>query len=99
MPPEKLVGLDSSFRSYQALCVDLWQHAAVLGSVSLEGLALFWALQPPRADSLAALARTIDRHLRSPAFLRLMKHSLALASSGPHFVSFPSSLLRKESDR
>lgn len=77
----------------------MWQHAAILGSLSVEGIAMLWPLQLTRADSIASLSRTIDCYLRSPAFLRLMKCALTLANNRSYFVLFPIEMPRKESER
>jgi hypothetical protein len=62
------------FRPY----AELRRCAPLVGAASLESIGLFWDLQGPRDDALAALATATDRTMRSPAFLGLMQCGLTM---------------------
>ena len=75
MPTEAHDGFASP-PSYARRWLGIWQFAALLGRAGMEGVALFWDLEPPSAGSLAALSEAVERYMRSPAFLNTMKYSL-----------------------
>ncbi len=62
------------FRPY----AELWRCAPLAGAAGLESIGLFWDLQGPRDEALAALATATDRAMRSPAFLGLMQFGLTM---------------------
>jgi hypothetical protein len=80
MRPETATGLDSPLGSYVEAWFGLWEGAAILGRANLEVFASFWNLRRRHDHSLAALSQTMDGYMRSPRFLRLMKHSLKTMS-------------------
>lgn len=91
MPTVAHDGFDSP-PSFARRCLGIWRFAALLGGASLEGAALFWDLEPPSADSLAALSEAVERYMRLPAFLNIMKYSLKVMSRP---IGFGNSHLRR----
>jgi hypothetical protein len=89
-------GFDTTFQCYAELCVLFWRCAAVIGGARLTGAESSWALQRPSDDSLVALGRTMDRYMRSPAFLYVMQRSLWLMN-GPHARALRAHFLSGES--
>ena len=67
--------------------LEVWRCAAALSEANMQGLARLWDLQERRSRWLAELSQTLDRHMRSEAFLEWMAFNLrAMAepnSSGP----------------
>ncbi|HTB71737.1 MAG TPA: hypothetical protein VK762_00775 [Polyangiaceae bacterium] len=84
------------FRPY----AELWRYAPLVGAAGLESFGLFWDLQGPRDEALAALATATDRTMRSPAFLGLMQFGLTMMNRSTAIVCpgalrrFSNSLLR-----
>jgi len=102
MAAAKTDAFDSLFALYAHLWLGLWECASVVGGASLEGIGLFWALQRPREESLAALGQTLDAYLRAPAFLDLSQRTLKMLSRPPSFgvlTPFPGPLARKRASR
>ena len=62
--------------------------ASVLGIAGLDWLALFADLKPPRQETLEWLSEILDRYMRSPAFLSMIRSGLQLASRAP-WVALP----------
>lgn len=91
MPTVAHDGFDSP-PSYARRWQGIWRFAALLGGASLEGAALFWDLAPPSGDSLAALSEAVERYMRSPAFLNIMKYSLKVMNRP---IGFGNSHLRR----
>lgn len=60
---------------------------------------MFWELITPRADLFASLSPIVDRHLRSPTFLRPMQYAFPLLHSPTYFVFPFSSPLRRRVSR
>jgi hypothetical protein len=85
MATEEHEGIEPLFRSYAELWLGFWRHAAAMSGASLKGAEMLWR---PSNESLAALSRTLDGYMRSPAFLQLMKHSLDMMS-GPECSRIP----------
>jgi hypothetical protein len=66
-------------RRWQAWC-------AVAGGITLETLSSLWDLKPPPAVTLAMLSDELDRYMRSPAFLKAMKHGVGLISTPAYAI-------------
>ena len=58
--------------------IGLWRCAAVLGAANLRGLVLFRDPRPDRNEALAGLGRTLERFMRSPAFLATLPSTLRI---------------------
>jgi hypothetical protein len=60
----------------------LWTCAAIWGQATLEAIGCLYGLQSVRSarcsDSLTALARAMDRQMRTPAFLGLLPFGLQM---------------------
>jgi hypothetical protein len=88
MAAEEREGIEPLFRSYAELWLGLWRHTAAMREAGLKSAEMLWGLQRPSNESLAALSRTLDGYMRSPAFLQLLKHSLSMMS-GPECSRVP----------
>jgi hypothetical protein len=95
MSAEATDALDSFFGSYAQPWIGLWRCAAILGKAQLEAMALFWGLQRPDDQALSKLGQAMDLCMRTPPFLALMQHSLAMMSrptcvgAAAHRFAFP----------
>jgi hypothetical protein len=87
---------DCLCRSYAEQWLAIWQCAAIWGRANLEGLARLWGLRSPRSDSLAALSPAMDRQMRNPAFINLMRHGFQVMSV-PNSLRITRSLLPEQS--
>ncbi len=93
--------MDPPYAAYAGPWLAMWECAAIWSRASMEATARMWGLSSPsRSDSLAALGLAMDRQMRNPAFLRLMRCSLQVASArswvdlAHAFLGFPSSPLQ-----
>jgi hypothetical protein len=68
--------------------LEWWRHADALGRGALEWLAFCYDTRQLRNQWLAGMTQTMDRYVRSPAFLRLMEYNLR-ALTRPIPVVFP----------
>jgi hypothetical protein len=88
----------SPFTTYADLWLGFWRCASLVGGAGLEGIGLFWTIQRPRSESLAALGQTMDLYMRGPAFLDLVRRGLKLMTvprgARPWFQAVPRSLPR-----
>jgi hypothetical protein len=64
--------------------LEVWRCAAALNEANMQGLSEFWNLQEQRSRWLAELSQTLDRHMRSEAFLDWMSFNLR-AMADPNF--------------
>jgi hypothetical protein len=72
---ERLAPFSSAIETVAALN-RLWQQSAAFwGGVALSGWTLCFTLQRPRADALITLGETIERYVRSSAFLDWLEWS------------------------
>lgn len=85
----------------------LWQCSLILGRANLEGFGLFWGLRSPAEDTLPALGEALDRQLRSPALLGLVRPLVQMMSAPARlgfmpllpFPGFSGSLLPRRTSR
>jgi hypothetical protein len=99
--PTMTDGFESIFRSQTESLLGLWRFAAVVGSVSLEGLALLYGSRRPREQALARMSQTMDDYMRSAAFIGLMRQGLKAMNrpswlgASNRLLSFPSGFFER----
>jgi hypothetical protein len=101
MPLDKNEVLDSLFRAYVDLWLWPWRCAAAMGGARPPSVASFWDLRPRRDEALAALGQSVDRFLRSRAFLTTLPYAFRVvndmtAFSGVTPLAWPNLLLRRK---
>jgi hypothetical protein len=89
MPPEATepVGRPSLLSMEPLLA--MWQCSLLWGRANLEGFGLFWGLRSPGEDMLPALSEALDRQMRSPALLDLVRPLVQMMSAPSRFGFMP----------
>jgi hypothetical protein len=80
MPPEATGPVSCPSLLSMEPWLAMWQCSLIWGRANLEGFGLFWGLRSPGEDALPALSEALDRQLRSPALLGLVRPLVQMMS-------------------